>query len=132
MTAYFTAADAADADHIADQVGARRKHKIRRRSGANQKLDFACRGCGLFQKPAHRLRTEMRGAEALSPQDAPFLDAGALDDPFVAGLDHLRQFGIAQDVGRHIAEHAGDRGVDRKLSNRFSGFGHANASVRGG
>ena len=44
---------------------------------------------------------EVRGVFALA-RDAPFADAGALADPFVAGIDALRQFVVGDDVLRQI------------------------------
>ncbi len=61
----------------------------------------------------------MRGAETFAFEDMTFLDPGTVRDPFVAGFDHLGERGIAQDVGRHIAEDPGNGGVDRRLAGRF-------------
>jgi hypothetical protein len=65
----------------------------------------------------------VRGAQPLALEDTPFLDTGAFDNPFVAGVDHLRQFGIAQNVRRHIAVHAGDRGF--RFPHPFFRLAHA-------
>ena len=81
----------------------------------------------LASSPRTASRAHMRGAEPLALEDVPFLDAGALDDPLVAGVDHLRQFGIGEHVGRHIAENPGDRGADRGLPDRFFRLAHADA-----
>src|SRR5687767_3400469 len=40
--------------------------------------------------------------------NAPFAYAGALDDPFVAGVDHARQIRIAHDTGGKIRAHSFD------------------------
>ena len=116
---HVEAADVADADHVADQIGGRRKDQIRRRRRANQKLDVAGRGPGLAQQSAHCLGAHMRCAEPFALENVPFADAGALDDPLVAGIDHLGQFGVGEKVGRQIAEHPGDRGADRGFPDGF-------------
>src|SRR5580692_3383768 len=67
----------------------------------------------------------MRGAEPFALEDVAFADAGALDDPLVAGIDHLGQFGVGENVGRHIAEHPGDRRADRGFADGFLQFAHA-------
>ena len=117
---HVEAADVADADHVADQIGGRRKDQIRCRRGANQKLDVAGRSPGFAQQSAHRLGAHMRGAEPFALEDVAFADAGALDDPLVAGIDHLGQLGVGENVGRHVAEHPGDRRADRGFPDWFS------------
>jgi hypothetical protein len=67
----------------------------------------------------------MRGAEPLALENVPFLDAGPLGDPLVAGLDHLSELGIGEHVGRHMAENPGNRGTDRGLPDRSLSFAHA-------
>src|SRR5271168_4255234 len=69
----------------------------------------------------------MRGAETLTLEDMPFLDAGPLGDPFVAGIDHFGELGIAEHVGRHITVNSGDGGTERGFPGRFFGRGHAGA-----
>ena len=53
----------------------------------------------------------MRGAEPLAFQDMALLDAGALGDPLVGGVDHAREIVIGQHVRRHIAVDAGNGGA---------------------
>ena len=117
---HVEAADVADADHVADQIGGRGKDEIRRRRGADQQVDVAGAVAVFAQQSAHRLGAHMRGAEPLALEDVALLDAGALGDPLVAGVDHLRQFGVGEHVGRHVAEHPGDRRADRGFPDWFS------------
>ena len=42
--------------------------------------------------------------------DPPFLDAGAFDDPFVVGIDHLFQIGVGQPLFGKTHADAGDAG----------------------
>jgi hypothetical protein len=72
----------------------------------------------------------MRRAETLALEDMAFLDSGALEDPLVAGVDHPRQLGIGEHVGRHVAMHAGDRRADRGVL-FFGLFRHTHARLRG-
>ena len=112
---HVEAADVADADHVAQHVGGRRKHEIRRRGGADKKIDVARVGFCPLQEAAHRFRGHVRGAEPLALQDAPLLDAGPLGDPGIAGIDHARELVIGEHVGRQIAVHPGNRRPDRCL-----------------
>ena len=121
---HVEAADIADIGHVADQIGGRGKDEVRRGGGADQQIDIAGRGAGLLQKTAHRLGAHMRGAEPFALEDVAFLDAGALDDPFVAGVHHARQLGIGEHVGRDIAVHAGNSGPDSRLM-LFGFFRHS-------
>jgi hypothetical protein len=52
-----------------------------------------------FKQPAYRLGAHMRGAEPLALEDAAFLDAGALDDPLVAGVDHRASSALVSTSG---------------------------------
>ena len=104
-------ADILDADHVADQVGGRRKLHVRRGGGADQQIDLARLGAGLLQQAAHGLRGHMRGAEPLAFEDVALLDAGALGDPGVAGVHHARQFRIGEQVRRQVAVDGGNRGA---------------------
>ena len=73
----------------------------------------------------------MRRAESLAFENMPFLDSGALEDPLVAGVDHPRKLGISEYVGRHVAMHPGDRGMDRGFF-LFGSLRHAPVNRGGG
>ncbi len=60
--------------------------------------------------------------------DVTLADAGALQDPFVAGFDHLLEVGIGQDAGRHIGGEAGDARTSR---NARRGVYHRRVSLPG-
>ena len=103
--------DVADANHVADQIGGRRKLHIRRGGGADQQIDLFRLGAGFFQETTHGFRRHMRGAEPLALEDVTLANAGALGDPGVTGVDHLRQLCIGQQVRRHIAVDGGNGGA---------------------
>ncbi len=103
--------DVAHADHVADQIGGRRKLQVRRGGGADQKIDLGRIGAGLLEQAAHGFRRHVRGAEPLAFQDVAFLDAGALGDPGVAGVHHLGQLRIGQHIGRQVAVDGGNGGA---------------------
>ncbi len=85
------AADMAHSDHVGDQVRGGRQHEVRRDGRADQHVDFLGRSAGLFEKAAHGFHRHVRRAEALALQNAAFLDARALGNPLVAGVDHPRR-----------------------------------------
>jgi len=131
---HVEAADAVDARHVADEIGRRGEYEVRRRRGADQEVHLAGSGAGLLEESAHRFRAHMRSAQSLALEDVPLFDAGALDDPLVTGVDHLRELGVGKHVGRHVAEHAGDSrahgGVARSRlcpAGLFRAFRHAHA-----
>ncbi len=96
-------ADRAGADHVADQIGGGGKYEIGRGGGADQKVDVGGLVAGALQQPADRFGAHMRGAEPLALQDAPLLDAGALDDPGIGRVDQPGELGIVQHVVRKIS-----------------------------
>ena len=62
----------------------------------------------MMQRRARSLNRQVRGELALGG-DVALPDPGALDDPFVRGVDPGRQFGIGQDLLRQVG------GDDRDL-----------------
>ena len=116
--------DVADADHVADQVGGRRKHEVRRRGGADHEIDLARCRAGFLQQAAHGLSAHVGGAEPLAFQDAPLANAGALDDPGIGRLHHLGEFVVGQHVLRQMAVDAGDGGPDRWCTSFLGFVGH--------
>ena len=68
-------------------------------------------GAGLREQTAHGFRAHMRGAKPLALEDVALLDAGALGDPGVGRVDHVRQVGIGEHVRRHVAVDGGDGGA---------------------
>ncbi len=59
--------------------------------------------------------------------DVALADAGALQDPFVAGLDHLLEIGVGQDFRRDIGGEAGNlHGPERLRYHRRSFAGAVN------
>ena len=87
-------------------------YEIRRGRRADQQIDVFAAWCPVFaSKPRTASARHMRGAQPLALEDVALLDAGALGDPCIAGVDHARQLGIGEDVRRHIAVDGGDRGA---------------------
>ncbi len=89
------------------------KYEVRRRRRADQQIDLFGLRAGLLQEPAHGFGPHVRGAEPLALEDMALLDAGALDDPGVARVDHARQLRIGEQIRRQIAVNGGDRGAGR-------------------
>ncbi len=113
---HIEAADVADSHHVADDVGGGGKHEIRRRGRADQEIDVLRSRRGPLQQAAHRFSRHVRGAEPLPFQDPSLLDAGALGDPGVAGIDHARERLVVEHVGGEVAVYARDGSLDRGLS----------------
>ena len=62
------------------------------------------------QRRARGVRRHVRGRFA-GRGDAALMDAGALHDPFVGGIDLARQIGVGEDLVRQIAAAAEDNGT---------------------
>ena len=105
---HVEAADILDPDHVADKVCGRRELHVRRGGGADQQVNFLRLGAGFLQQAAHRFRRHVRCAEPLAPLDVALFYAGAFGDPGIAGVHHARQFGIGQQVRRHVAMDGGN------------------------
>jgi len=71
---------------------------------------------GPLEQAAHRFGCHVRGPKPLPLQDPSLLDAGALDDPRVAGIDHARERLVVEHVGGKVALYARDGSLDRGLS----------------
>jgi hypothetical protein len=64
----------------------------------------------MFQGGLRSLDAHIGGEFAVSG-DVPFANAGALDDPFVAGVDALGEVSIGDDFARQIAARPENNGA---------------------
>ena len=88
------------------QAGGAGKDAVGGRGGHDDEIDVGRGDAGGVDGLAGRLFGQIAGG--LPFHDVPLLDAGALGDPFVAGIDHALQFGIGQDPFGQMAAGAGD------------------------
>ena len=86
--------------------GARKQHVGRDRADDDH-VDVVRRQPGLLDRLLRRFGREIARRDARI-DDVALLDAGALQDPFVGGLDHLLEIRIGQQLRRHIGGQALD------------------------
>ena len=91
-----------DAERGLHRDRARRKGVVGRRGGQHDQVDRLRVEMGVRERRARRVRSHVRG-EFAGRGDAALVDAGALHDPLVGGVDLARQIGIGQDLARQIA-----------------------------
>jgi len=106
--------------------------KIGRGRRTNQEIDISWGRAGFLQQAAYGLSTHVRGAQTFAAKNVSFFNSGALDDPLIAGVDHLRQFGVGQHVRGHIAVDPGDCGIDGGPPCGFGSFrlfGHCRTTL---
>ena len=84
------------------------KRAIGRRRGADDEIDVDGIDAGAHQRLLGGGNAEV-GGQLVVAGDVPLANAGALDDPFVAGVDDLRQIGIGHHalgkMGADAADH---------------------------
>jgi hypothetical protein len=78
-----------------------RENHIGRCGSDEQKLDVLGRDLRLFQRLKCGLRGHITGHFVLS-RNATLLDPGARGNPFVAGIDHVREVLVGQDLVRRV------------------------------
>ena len=89
-----------DAELVLHGHGAGRKGIIGRRGGEHDQVDRLRIEVGMGKRRARRMGGHVR-RQLAGGGDAPLVNAGALDDPLVGGVDLARQIGIGEDlVGR--------------------------------
>ena len=96
-----------DAERGLHRDRAGREGVIRRRGGEHDQVDRLRIEMGMRERRARRMRRHVRG-EFAGRGDAPLVDAGALHDPFVGGVDLARQIGVGEDLVRQVAAAAED------------------------
>ena len=96
-----------DAEHRLDAGRARREGLVRGRGGEDDEADLAGLDARRRQRLPRRLGRQRRGRLAVAG-DVARLDAGALDDPFVRGVDPLGELGIGHPPRGQRRSGAGD------------------------
>src|SRR5580692_392224 len=91
---------------------ARRKRVVGRRCRQHDEIDRLSIDLGMGERGARRVRRHVRGPFA-GRRDMALVDAGALHDPVVRGVDLARQIAVGEDLRRQIAAAAED---DRTLN----------------
>ena len=86
-----------DAELRLHRHGARRKGVVGRRGGEHDEVDRLRIDLGMGERGARRVRRHIRGQFA-GRGDVALVDAGALHDPFVGGIDLARQIGVGEDL----------------------------------
>ena len=125
LSAVATRVDEAGADRLQVEGGAvvdaepgldlrrrRREGVVRRRGRADDEVDVV--GRRARRRRAPRSAALMPRIEVVSPSAAMWrcLDAGALHDPLVGGVDHLGEVVVRHDALRQIGADAADDGTD--------------------
>jgi hypothetical protein len=95
-----------DIEPVLQQAGGAGENAIRGGSGDDDQVDVAAGDTGRLDGTTGGLFRQVAGGFVFD--DVAFLDAGAIGDPFVTGIDHLFQFGIAQDPGGQVAARSGN------------------------
>ena len=74
---------------------------VRRGRRHDDQVDLGGVDAGIGDRGLGRLEADDRGRLVIG-SDVALADAGALDDPLVAGVDLLSEFGIGNDAGGQI------------------------------
>ncbi len=97
-----------DAEALLDLHRRRRKGAVGRCRRADDEIDVDRIDSGAYERLLGGGDAKI-GREFVVAGDVPLTNAGALDDPLVAGIDDLRQVGIGHDalgqVGADTADH---------------------------
>ena len=91
-----------DAELGLHRHGAGRKGVVRRRGRQHDEIDRLRIDLGMGERGARCVHRHVRGQFA-GRGDAALVDAGALHDPVVGGVDLARQIGVGEDLRRQIA-----------------------------
>src|SRR5262249_53861673 len=113
--------------------GAGRERIVGRRGGEHDEVDRLGIDLGVGERRLRRVGGQI-GGQFARRSDAALVDAGALYDPIVGGVDLARQVGVGQDLRRQIAAAAeNDRARQRHEAtppSAWSGdFGRLSAAV---
>ena len=116
-----------------DHGGGRREGVVRRRGGADDEVDVGGRQPGIGEGRLGRLDAEDRRGLVVV-RDVARLDAGALHDPLVRGLDQLFEILVRQPAPRQIGADAAYDGTgafqDASSSGRSGSTGSCSSMVR--
>ena len=78
----------------------------------------------------HRRLARQVGRRDAGIDDVALADAGALQDPFVAGIDHLLEIGVGEHARRHVGRQAGDARAAQRARGGRRGY-HSRESLPG-
>ena len=98
------------AQFVLDDGGTGGKGLVRRRGGDDDEVDISGGQPGTVESATGGGSAEIGGEFTLGG-DMALADAGAFDNPFVAGIDCRGEFGIGEHAGRQIAASADDPGA---------------------
>src|SRR3546814_11783356 len=93
------------------------KGLVRRRGRTDDEVDVAGPHAGLRHRLAGRGGAEVGGHLAVGG-DVALVDAGALTDPLVGGIDPLGEIRIGDDLCRQVGPTARDEGTIHFYTNR--------------
>ena len=96
-----------DAEAVLDLHRRRRKGAVGRRRRADDEIDVDGIDAGAHQRLLGGGDAEV-GRELVVAGDVALTDAGALDDPFVGGVDDLREVGVGHDALGQMGADAAD------------------------
>ena len=96
-----SAGDLTAAELGLEEARAARKADIGRERRKQDEIDIRSSQAGILERLLRGDEREIRSPDSILDV-ATLLDAGAVDDPLVRGIDLGRQFGIGQDPLRQI------------------------------
>ena len=102
---------AGGAQLVLQQAGRGREDQVRRGGAEHDQVEVSGADAGRFHRAHRGVVGEVRGGLALGG-DVALADAGAGDDPLVAGVHELGQVGVGQHLLRQVAAGTGDAGMD--------------------
>src|SRR5690606_17385257 len=105
---------------LLQQAGRGREHQVRGGGAEDDQVDLRGVHPGRLERTQRGLQAEVDRGLALGG-DVALADAGARGDPFVAGVDDLRQVVVGQYLGRQVAAGTGDAGIDALAAHRGDG-----------
>jgi hypothetical protein len=94
-------------DLVLQQAGGARKDRVRCRGPHDDEPDISRGEAGLSNRPFCGLFRQV-GRGRARVYDVSFADAGALQNPFVAGIDELFEIGVRERARRHVRREAGN------------------------
>src|SRR5690606_14029011 len=95
------------AQAVLQQAGRGREDQVRRGGADDDQVELVGAAAGGFQRAYRRVERQVHGGFAFRG-DVALTDAGARGDPFVAGVDDLRQVVVGQHLAGQVAAGSGD------------------------
>ena len=95
------------AEIVLHEAGRGGEQHVRRDGADEDRVQFAGVDAALAERGFGGAGGEI-GSGDVRRGDVALGDAGAVDDPFVVGLDHFFEIGIGQHAGRNVAPERGD------------------------